>query len=76
MGDMADTYNALRQYQKEKRKNNETYWKSKIENVGAKFLTEGVYRLGDFDIYPARGYARNYKTNKRISIERVIGREV
>ena len=76
MGDMADTYNALRQYQKEKRKNNETYWKSKIENVGAKFLTEGVYRLGDFDIYPARGYARNYKTNKRTSIERVISREV
>ena len=75
MGDMADTYNALRQYQKEKRKNNETYWKSKIENVGAKFLTEGVYRLGDFDIYPARGYARNYKTNKRTSIERVIGRK-
>ena len=75
MGDMADTYNALRQYQKEKRKNNETYWKSKIENVGAKFLTEGVYRLGDFDIYPNRGYARKYKTNKRISIERVIDRK-
>lgn len=75
MGDMADTYNALRQYQKEKRKNNETYWKSKIDKVGAKFLTEGVYRLGDFDIYPARGYARNYKTNKRTSIERVIGRK-
>ena len=72
MGDMADTYNALRQHQNEKRKNNEAYWKSKIENVGAKFLTEGVYRLGDFDIYPARGYARNYKTNKRTSIERVI----
>ena len=75
MGDMADTYNALRQYQKEKRKNNEAYWKSKIENAGAKFLTEGVYRLGDFDIYPARGYARNYKTNKRTSIERIICRK-
>lgn len=72
MGDMADTYNALRQHQKEKRKNNETYWKSKIESVGAKFLTEGVYRLGDFDIYPTRGYARNYKTNKRTSIEKAI----
>lgn len=75
MGDMADTYNALRQYQKEKRKNNGAYWKSKIEKVGAKFLTEGVYRLGDFDIYTARGYARNYKTNKRTSIERVIGKK-
>ena len=75
MGDMADTYKALRQHQKERRKNNETYWKSKIENVGAKFLTEGVYRLGDFDIYPARGYARNYKTNKRTSIERVIDKK-
>jgi hypothetical protein len=75
MGDMADTYKALRQHQKERRKNNETYWKNKMENVGAKFLTEGVYRLGDFDIYPARGYARNYKTNKRTSIERVIGRK-
>ena len=31
MGDMADTYNALRKHQKEKRKNNEVYWKSKIE---------------------------------------------
>ena len=69
---MADTFRAMREYKRQKRWKSEFSWTRKLENAGARFLTDGVYRLGDFDCYPARGYARNYRTNKRTCIEYVI----
>ena len=72
MGDMADTFRAMREYKKQKRWAVEFSWTRKLEDAGARFLTDGVYRLGDFDIYPAREYARNYRTNQRTSIAMVL----
>lgn len=72
MGDMADTFRAMREYKRQKRWSSEFTWTRKLEDAGARFLTDGVYRLGDFDIYPARGYARNYRNNRRTSIGMVL----
>ena len=41
----------------------------KIEEMGAEFKTAGVWRLGDDDIYPYRGWVRNVRTNKSCSID-------
>lgn len=32
--------------------------------LGAKFMTAGVYRLGNFDFYPRKSNARNFRTNE------------
>ena len=36
----------------------------KLLAKGAKFMTEGVYRLGRFDFYPRKSNARDYRTNE------------
>lgn len=41
----------------------------KLEKLGAVFKTDGVWRLGDNDFYPYRGWVRNYRTNKGCSID-------
>ena len=50
-----------------KRVNNEKYLPILIE-AGAEFKTEGVYRLGDYDYYPSKGKARNFRTNETKNI--------
>lgn len=39
-----------------------------IEENSCKFLTDGVYRFEDWDIYPEKLYCRNFKTNKKMSL--------
>lgn len=72
MGDMGEIFNAMKEHRKEQRQRNNQTYESRLEAAGARFLTDGVYRLGDFDCYPARGYARNYRNNRRTCIEYVI----
>jgi len=72
MGDMGEIFNSMREQRKEKKYYLSVRYAHELESAGAEFKTEGVYRLGDFDCYPGRGYARNYKNNKRTCIEFVI----
>lgn len=41
----------------------------KLEKLGAVFKTDGVWRLGDDDFYPYKGWVRNFRTNKGCSID-------
>lgn len=72
MGDMREIFDAMRDRRKERRLYLGNRYAHELQAAGAVFKTEGVYRLGDFDCYPARGYARNYRTNQRTCIEFVI----
>lgn len=72
MGDIGDMYNELREHRRKVADKREQEYEPMLEKAGAMFMTLGVYRLGDFDCYPRRGYARNYRTNERTSIEKVI----
>lgn len=72
MGDMGETFNILKERRQMRREFNKQEYEEPLLAAGAKCLTDGVYRLGDFDCYPARGYARNYKNNRRTCIEFVI----
>jgi hypothetical protein len=40
-----------------------------IEENNCKLLTDGVYRFKDIDIYPEKLYCRNFRTNKKMSLE-------
>jgi hypothetical protein len=72
MGDMGELFNLLRSQKKERAHYLGTRYTHELCAAGAQFKTDGVYRLGDFDCYPGRGYARNYRTNKKTCIEYVI----
>lgn len=72
MGDMREVFEAMREHQKARHFNLARKYAYELMANGAVFKTDGVYRLGDFDCYPGRGYARNYRTNKRTCIEFVI----
>ena len=72
MGDMGEIFNAMREHKKERKHYLDVRYAHELIAAGAEFKTDGVYRLGDFDCYPGRGYARNYRTNKRTCIEYVI----
>lgn len=72
MGDMREIFDAMREHRKQKQRDSNDRYTPKLQACGAMFMTEGVYRLGDFDCYPGRGYARNYRTNRRTCIEFVI----
>ena len=72
MGDMKEDFLALHEYNKEKREKRFTKWLELINKAGAKELSSGVYRLGDWDLYPYKSGARNYKTKKRAYIGDVL----
>lgn len=72
MGDIGEMYNELRERRKQVAHYRGNRYAAELNAAGAEFKTEGVYRLGDFDCYPGRGYARNYRTNKKTCIEFVI----
>lgn len=40
--------------------------------LGAKFMTAGVYRLGNFDFYPRKSNARDFRTNEFFTQEEAL----
>lgn len=69
---MREIFDAMHKRRKERQLYLGNRYAHELQAAGAVFKTEGVYRLGNFDCYPARGYARNYRTNQRTCIEFVI----
>lgn len=69
---MGEIFNAMREHRKERQRKLSDGYEPALVAAGAEFKTDGVYRLGDFDCYPGRGYARNYRNNRRTCIEFVI----
>ncbi|MGV3278253.1 hypothetical protein ACFX5K_01235 [Rickettsiales bacterium LUAb2] len=63
---------AMSEHRYEKRENCFNNYIPTILALGAKKLTEGVYRVGDYDLYPYKAGARNYKTGKRMYINKAI----
>lgn len=74
MGDMADDFRAYSEHMKWKRQKRNKLYEPKLIELGAIKLSDGVYRLGDWDFYPYKGICRNFKTNKRNSINKQLNR--
>lgn len=72
MGDMAEDFRALRECRKKVREEEYNSCIDMIIKSGARELTMGVYRYKQWDLYPYKGMARNYKTKKYSRIEDVI----
>jgi hypothetical protein len=72
MGDMGEIFRDMRADAKERGERRSESYEPQLEAAGAVFKTDGVWRLGDFDCYPSKGYARNYRTNSKTSIELVL----
>ena len=70
MSDLGDCYKEWREHKKKVRHKNFLKWVNVMDEIGAIKLTDGVYRLGDWDLYPSKGMARNYRTNKWQRIEK------
>ena len=76
MGDMAEDFKELSEIRQEQREKRAEKWLPILHEKGAKELTCGVYRLGDWDFYPYKGGARNFKTGQRAPIGRILETEV
>ncbi len=64
-----DLYAEMKQAKyKEQQHCRDTAYKFIKEN-NCKLLTSGVYRFKDWDIYPEKLYCRNFRTNKKISLD-------
>ena len=72
MGDMAKQFKELSEIHKEQRENRFNKWIGVILAKGGKELAYGVYRLGEWDLYPYKAGARNYKTGQRAYIGKVL----
>lgn len=72
MGDMAEQFKELSEIHKEQRESRFNKWIDVILAKGGKELTYGVYRLGEWDLYPYKAGARNYKTGQRSYIGKVL----
>lgn len=68
MSDLRDDFIAYRAHSKELRNKRFDKWLPLIKKAGAKELIMGVWRIGDWDLYPYKSGARNYKTGKRCYI--------
>lgn len=75
MGDMADDFRFLRECRKKAREEEYNSCIDMIRKSGARELTMGVFRYKQWDLYPYKGMARNYKTKKYKSIEDVLREE-
>lgn len=72
MGDMAEQFKELSEIHKEQRESRFNKWIKVIEEKGARELSYGVFRLGEWDLYPFKAGARNYKTGQRSYIGKVL----
>lgn len=72
MCDMAEQFEAFTEIKKEQRESRFNKWIDVILAKGGRELTYGVYRLGEWDLYPYKAGARNYKTGQRAYIGKVL----
>lgn len=72
MGDMAEEFRVYREYKKKAREEEYNSCIDMIRASGARELTMGVFRYKQWDLYPYKGMARNYRTNEYKTIEEVL----
>jgi len=64
MGDVGEAHRAYKQHLQGVRLDREHRNIPFLEKIGAVFLTDGVYRYENWDVYPAKDYARDFKTRE------------
>ena len=72
MSELGDTYKDYHEIKKELREKRNDKWSEVLESIGAKELSDGVWRKDNWDFYPYKGGARNYRTGQRARIESAI----
>ena len=72
MSDMKEQFEVFSEIKKEQRESRFNKWIKVIEEKGARELSYGVFRLGEWDLYPFKAGARNYKTGQRTYIGKVL----
>ena len=72
MGDMGDIFRANDEFYKERRAKRAAKFEPVLKEIGAEFKSEGVYMLGDYLLYPTKGFAMHKKTYKKMSLNKFI----
>ena len=70
MGDMGDSFNAMREHTKKIREKNKLKWTGRLLAIGAETKCSGVYQDKDWLIYPTKNFVMDrFNTDKRMSIK-------
>ena len=72
MGDMAEYFNAMKEYNKRKRKENEEKYEPILEKSGAIKKALGVWELNDYFVYPTKCFAMHRKTYQKMNIDKFL----
>jgi hypothetical protein len=73
MGDMAEVFNAMREYNKEKREERNNIYEPQLIKLGAVKKSEAVYEIDNWLCYPTKGFCMNKNNNKkRMNLDKFI----
>lgn len=75
MGDMAEYFTIYAEIHKHKREKRRAKYEPLLEDLGAVCKSNGVYMLGDWFLYPTKGFAMNRYNYEKRNLEKMI-REV
>lgn len=70
MGDMAEDFKLLNKIHKITNEVRSKFFTKIVKNLGGKYLTSETYRLGDYNCYVSKGFAK-HKSNRSKSISLV-----
>lgn len=73
MGDMAEYFEIYAEIHRKKRQKRRERFEPLIEALGAIPKSDGVYMLGDWFLYPTKGFAMNRFNYSKKSLEKIIG---
>ena len=67
MGDMGEIFNAMKEDNRIKRQKRDEFYSKIMEELGARYLNNSTWRLGEYNVYTSKGYVLP-KSNKGESI--------
>lgn len=68
MADMGEIFKEGKEIIKQVRANRESKYVPLLQKAGAIYKAPGIYRLGLWDCYPTKGFARHIKTNTKVKL--------
>lgn len=72
MGDMAEYFTIYAEISKEKRKKRNEKYEPLLKLIGAEWKSNGVYMLGNWFMYPTKGFAMNKYSKEKRNLETMI----
>lgn len=76
MTELSEIFKEYQEIKQQERQKRFEYYEPILIKLGAKKMSEGVYRIGGFDCYPYKGSARNNKTGEMLPIRTAIEKRI